>query len=164
MQGATMEQATRQLLAVLREGFEGPAGDGSYFVDNNPDAGAIGTLAAMSAAEASMPVGGSTIAAHASHMVFALEASSAWIRGDRSPRKWRESWSRQAVDDAGWQALKADFNAGYEDLLGSIDSHGRDDEMSIGGAIGALAHAAYHLGAIRQKLLCLRQGQGRPPV
>jgi hypothetical protein len=145
------------MLAVLLEAFAGPPEAWSYFVDNDPSAGYSGTLAKVSAADASRLIGGSTIAAHVDHMIFALEASSAWIRNDRSSRNWSESWRTTSADEKEWAALRAGLQAAYTDLGKAIQSHAGTSEDSIGGAIGALAHAAYHLGAIRQKIICLRE-------
>ncbi len=144
--------ALRQLQAVLREGFEGPKERWSYFTDNDPDAGFFGTLRSLDAAGASRTIGGGTIAAHVHHMVFALGASSAWIRGDRSSRKWSESWAVTTVDAAAWARLLERLRDGYDDLRAAIDGHALVSEESIGGAIAAVAHAAYHLGCIQQKL------------
>jgi hypothetical protein len=157
MAAVTLDTAVEQLLAVLGEGFEGPPEKWSYFVDNDATAGYSGTLAKVSAAEASHPIGGSTIAAHVHHMIFALEASSAWIRGDRASRNWGESWRGTTVSEKEWAELRAKLQAGYADLGRAIASHARESEEAIGGAIGALAHAAYHLGAIRQKIVCARE-------
>ncbi len=157
MPEVTLDAVVNQILAILREGFEGPPEKWSYFVDGGPDAGYLGTLGKLTSVEVSRPIGGSTIAAHVHHMIFSLEAGSAWIRGDHSPRNWSESWKIATVDDREWPELCARIQAGYMDLRKAIESHGRTDEDSIGGAIGALAHAAYHLGAIRQKVIIARQ-------
>jgi len=147
-----MKAITNQLLAVLREGFEGPPEKWSYFTDNDPQAGFFGTLSGVDAGQASRRSGRSTIAAHVSHMVFALEASTAWIRGDRTGREWSESWSVHSVDGPAWSRLLADLRAGYDSLREAVEANSLDDEEALGGAVGAIAHAAYHLGAVRQKI------------
>jgi hypothetical protein len=43
-------------------------------------------------------------------------------------------------------------SAGYADLRATIEAHGADGVEAFGGAVGAVAHVAYHLGAIRQKV------------
>lgn len=91
------------------------------------------------------------------HEVFALEAATAWIRGDRTPRKWRESWRVSAVDEPAWTRLREDLRREYTELSGAIERHAASGEEAMGGAIGAIAHAAYHLGAIRQKLGVMRK-------
>jgi hypothetical protein len=146
-----------QILAVLRESFDG-AERWSYFTDHGAEAGLLGTLGKLSAAEASRPIGGSSIAAHAHHLAFGLEASAAWIRGDRTPRNWEESWRITSINDAGWSGLQDQLRDGFEVLRKAIELHGTTGAESIGGAIGAVAHVAYHLGAIRQKAALVRQG------
>lgn len=151
-------QVLEQLLAVLREAFEGPADPRwSYFTDNAPATGLFGTLEGVDAALASRPVGGTSVAAHVHHETFALEATAAWIRGDRSRRDWSQSWRVQQVDAAGWDALRQALRRGYEELREAVRAHGLDGEESAGGALAGVAHAAYHLGAIRQKLAVLRR-------
>ncbi len=75
--------------------------------------------------------------------------------GERTPRNWRESWRVTTVDEAAWGRLREDLRRGYEDLSQAIDASGASSEEAIGGVIGAIAHTAYHLGAIRQKLALL---------
>ncbi len=94
-----------QLLAVLKEAFEGPTQAWSYFTDNNPEAGMYGTIGPKTAQEASAVTGGTTIAAHVHHATFALGASAAWITGDRSSHDWTESWRISIVDDVSWKEL-----------------------------------------------------------
>jgi hypothetical protein len=149
-----------QLQAVLGEGLEGPPGPWSYFTDNDPGAGLNGTLGKLSAADASRAVGGSTIAAHVYHVTFALGASTAWIEGDRTPRVWQESWRARAVDDALWSELLDGLRAVYEALRTAIALHAAFSPEAMGGAIGAVAHVAYHLGAIRQKVAILDGERG----
>src|SRR5262245_59884334 len=93
----TTESATTTL---LRETFEGSNGPSTYFIDSDKKSGFFAVLDALSAAEASRPMrpGGSTVAGHAHHAGFHLDMSSAWMRGDREPRDWNESWSVKSVD------------------------------------------------------------------
>jgi hypothetical protein len=142
-----------QLLSVLVEALDGP-GQWAYFADD----GLTGTLITISAADASRPVAGSSIAAHVHHVVFALAASAAWIRGDRSPHHWNKSWEVRTVDDAAWTRLREQLRVRCEELRQAIEAHAGDNLEAMGGAIGAIAHTAYHLGAIRQKAAYIRQG------
>jgi hypothetical protein len=159
MAGLSMAVVTGQLLAVLREAFEGPPGGGSYFTDSGPEAGWFGTLARVTAEQASRPWGGSTIAAHTHHMAFSVEASTAWILGERKSLDWDESWSVKTVDAAAWSRLQEELRRGYERLRDAIQAHASDGEDAVGGAVGVVAHAAYHLGAVRQKIML-----GRTPA
>lgn len=148
----SMEIVIDQLLSVLREAFEGPKESWSHFTDNSPDDGLIGTLSKIDAQKASRSVGGTSIAAHVHHVSFGLEVSSAWINGDRSPRNWKESWQISMVDEAAWQEMLKQVRREYEKLRQSIESNATSSLEAMGGAIAAIAHVAYHLGAIRQKV------------
>lgn len=151
MPAATLNGVVTQLLGVLREAFEGPPERWSYFTDQGPDAGLFGTFAKVSAAEASRPAAGTSIAAHAHHAAFSLEASTAWISGDRSPRDWKSSWNVSSVDEESWRALRERLWAGYRQLRSAIEANAMNGERELGEAIGVAAHMAYHLGAVRQK-------------
>lgn len=155
-----IDVAVGQLVAVLREGFEG-AEQWSYFTDHGTDAGLLGTLAKLSARQASEPRGGTSIVAHAHHTSFALDASAAWIRGDRSRRNWQESWSVKQLDEEGWKQLQEELRKRYEDLREAIEKEAATSPEAFGGAAGAVAHVAYHLGAIRQKVLFPGQSSTR---
>src|SRR5215510_9125025 len=124
-----------QLRAVLREGFEGPAGQRwTYFIDNEPNAGVFGTIDGLTAAQASSPSGpnATTTAAHVHHLCFAVSASRAWLDGDRSQRDWTESWRVREVDDAAWARLRAELWREYEALGKAIEHVTMNDEMSMG--------------------------------
>lgn len=147
----------RQLLTILREAWEGPHPklDWTYFLDRGPDAGLRNTLAKLTAEEASREIGGNSIAAHAHHVLFSFEAFTAFIGGDRTKRDWDESWRVSAVDDAAWATLQDDLATRYEALRGTVKEQDVSNEEAFGGAMAAVAHLAYHLGAIRQKLAAL---------
>jgi hypothetical protein len=150
------DEVIKQLLAVLAEAFDGPAQQWSYFTDHGAEAGLLGTLAGLTAADASHVWSGSTIAAHANHLRFALAASAAWIAGDRTSRDWSESWSVSVLDEKAWRHLQEEIRKAHRDLRRAIELHGASTAESIGGALAAVAHCAYHLGAIRQKFLAAR--------
>lgn len=146
-----LNDALGQLVGVLREAFEGPQ-RWSYFAD----IGLLPTLNGIRPDEASRSLAGTSVAAHAYHVAFGLDASAAWIRGDHTPRNWDESWKVGPLDDASWTQLQQRLRKGYEVLRQTIESQGGSSAEALGGAVGALAHIAYHLGAIRQKIACLR--------
>lgn len=145
----------RQLLSVLREAVEGPAGEFSYFIDNQPDAGLLRALCRLSAAEASRPLAGTTIAAHVHHVAFGMAVSAAAVEGDDAPRDWKESWRVTAVDDAAWGRLVEQLRREYAALRAAVESRALSSDNAFGEAVGAIAHVAYHLGAIRQKMVAL---------
>ena len=143
-----------QLRMVLREAFEGPQAEWTYFIDNRPGSGALGTVEGLTAEAASRPSGDgqTTIASHVHHLCFSLAASSAWIRGERPELDWKESWRVRTVSAAEWQVLRQRLRREYEELLRAVEDKATSGEEAFGGAVGVIAHAAYHLGAIRQKV------------
>jgi hypothetical protein len=153
-----VNEVVGQLVAVLQEALEGPKEVWSYFTDNHPDAGFLGTLSGLGAMDASRPVAGTSIAAHVAHVVFGMDVVRDWIRGDRTPRDWSESWRVRSVDDRAWTDLLNELRRAYTDLRQAIAERGTSDAVALGAAIGGIAHIAYHLGAVRQKLAVLRSG------
>src|SRR5438445_2398404 len=139
---------------ILREAFAGPPGPWTYFTDTSPGTGVFGTIGGLSAAEASREggPGHTTIAGHVHHLSSSLALSTLGLRGQSTSRDRGRSWTVSVVDDAAWAALRARLRDEYERLLVAVETHTRWDEDALGVAIGALAHTAYHLGAIRQRL------------
>jgi len=148
-----MEVVRRQLMALLREGVEGPRERWSYFTDHGASAGFLGTLEEWSAAEVSRPGEGGTasVAAHVHHVIFGMEASVAFIRGDRTPRNWGESWQLASVDPSTWAKMKEALREAHALLLQTLEEADLMTDEAFGGAVAAIAHVAYHLGAVRQR-------------
>jgi hypothetical protein len=142
------------LTRILREAFEGPPGPWTYFTDTSAAAGLFGTIGGLSAAEASRAAGPAqtTIAGHVNHLCSSVALTTRSIRGEPAGRDRSTSWTVSAVNDAQWTELRARLRREYGALLVTIETHSAWDEDSLGDAIGAIAHTAYHLGAIRQRL------------
>jgi hypothetical protein len=142
------------LTRILREAFEGPPGPWTYFTDTFAAAGVFGTISGLSAAEASRPAGPgrTTIAGHVNHLCSSLALTTRAIRGGPAGRDRSTSWTVSMVDGAQWTDLQARLRREYGALLVTLETHAAWDEDTLGDAIGAIAHTAYHLGAIRQRL------------
>ncbi|HEY7575000.1 MAG TPA: hypothetical protein VIB08_07535, partial [Thermoanaerobaculia bacterium] len=63
------------ILTLLKETFDGPSGPSTYFIDNNPQAGLLPALDALTPGQASAApwAGARSIAAHAHHAAFHVE-------------------------------------------------------------------------------------------
>jgi len=148
------------LTQMLREAFDGPPGPWTYFTDTSPGTGVFGTISGLSAADASHKggPGRTTIAGHVHHLTSSVALSTRGLRGESTSRDRTRSWTVSAVDDAAWAALRARLRDEYEGLLVAVETHAVWDEDALGVAIGAIAHTAYHLGAIRQRLPAHRAG------
>lgn len=153
----SIDSIITQLMAVLGEAFEGPKERWSYFTDTGADAGMFATIGKLTAEEATRVLGETSIAAHVNHVLFGLEASAAWIQGNRTTRDWKGSWRVSSIEEADWKRLLERLRAGYQTLRRAIPMYAATTPEAMGGAVGALAHAAYHLGAIRQKVTFARK-------
>ena len=139
-----------QVLELVRETFEGALpGQGTQYLDH--DSGIRATLGGITAEQASRRVDGRpSIAAHARHMNFHLRVTSEWILGDHSRRDWIGSFEPQTVTKEEWEGVKRDLEASRVDLERALRSLTPEKFVEEGGGMGAIAHLAYHLGAIRQ--------------
>ncbi len=160
-----VKDALGQILAALREAFEG-TDRWSYFPDHGAQFGLLGTLRGLDAATASRQSGGksavygatasgpvqASIAAHAFHVALGLEIAANWIRKKQGGPEWDQSWDVSTVADAQWAELLKRLEKAYADLKAAIERHGADSVESFGGGLGAVIHAAYHLGRMQEKL------------
>ena len=141
--------------ALLFEIIDGPADPKqTWVVSVEPASGVLGTLAKLTAAQASASPGAGrkSAAAHAAHLRFALELATKRMRGEDPPADWDASWEPGVVDDAGWRKLQDEIRAASAALRRSIEDGEAWDAMTFKGIISTVAHTAYHLGAIRQLL------------
>jgi hypothetical protein len=147
------ETVLRAVLPILSEAFAGPADPRStHFVNNEPDCGVFGTLGALTAEQASTPMeygGGATAAAQAEHVRFSLDVSTRWMRGEREKADWARSWDVTQVDDEAWTELRQELRRAYDAFVVMVHQQPMDAEL-LEGLVATVAHAAYHLGALRQ--------------
>lgn len=146
----TSDRFVSELLFLLRETFEDVYG---IYLDGGTSL--LETLAEISAEEASIPVGNqcATIAAQVTHVCFYLDVLDRFLKTGQNERvDWGEVWrSVRAVSPEEWTALQERLRMTYQRTILSVQDYNRwDQEHSIGGAIGMVAHTAYHLGEIRQ--------------
>lgn len=147
-------QIIEQLIGVFDEAFPHPQKPWSYFTDNVPGAGYDGLLATLTATQASQTRCNTTIVAHVNHMIFALETLTAWIRGERTFRDWTSSWNIHKVESEEWERMKSRLRESYIEARSALEQSALSSPESFGGAIGMIAHAAYHLSAIRHMIKC----------
>lgn len=118
------------------------------------------TIATVSADEASRPLveGGSTVAGHTAHVRFYLAVAKQYMEG-QPPEKtdWKESWRVHAVSDAEWNALRQGLTDDYKELRERVAATADwNDDDQIAELIAVITHTAFHLGAIRQMIIAVR--------
>lgn len=161
--GREQDALTRGLgeafVARYRELLEGvPEGEPTWVTTCGREGGVHGTLADVTAEEASREVNGTTLAAHAYHLSWAIDLANRHFAGE-SGGSWDESWAVRTVTPAEWDELRAELRRRGDELLANASAE--QDWGDLGEANGALAsygHAAYHLGALRQLKKSVRGG------
>lgn len=151
------EHFTNALYTLLDETFDNVQG---IYLDKGTSL--FETLATISAAEASIPVGGkcATLAAQVKHVAFYLDVLEKAVRTQQFEKNdWGKIWREtKAVAPEEWEALKTDLRASYNRIKALIhDTTVWPSDREIGGAIATIVHTAYHLGEIRQALCVLKQ-------
>ncbi len=148
---------TQEIFQILDETFENHHG---IYLDRGTSL--FTTLETVSAAEASIPVGGqcATLAAQVAHVTFYMEVIEAYIqKRDIGKVDWGEIWRRvNKVSSVEWAAYKDQLKQTYQrvwSLLKEVDDW--NDERPIGSALAIVVHTAYHLGEIRQALCTLKR-------
>lgn len=150
------EHFTGALYLLLDETFDSVHG---IFLDKGTSL--FETLATISAAEASIPVGGkcATLAAQAKHIAFYLDVLEKGVRtGQFEQQDWGKIWreTKEVTPDE-WETIKVDLRTSYDRIKALIhDTTTWPGENEIGGAIATIVHTAYHLGEIRQALCMLK--------
>lgn len=119
------------------------------------------TLATVSAAEASIPVGGkcATLAAQVKHVAFYLDVLEKGVRTQTFTKQdWDKIWRETStVTPEEWETIKSELRESYDRIKVLIsDTTEWPSEREIGGAMATIVHTAYHLGEIRQALCTLR--------
>ena len=147
---------TGALKSLLKETFSSAEG---HYMDGGDSL--FETVATVSAAEASIPVGGrcATLAAQVKHTAFYLEVVVESVSNVDYPKAdWGEIWrSTTAVDESEWQAIQNELRLRYDNAIALIDnSPAWPSQAHLAGAMALVAHSAYHLGEIRQALCTIK--------
>jgi hypothetical protein len=143
------------LYALLEETFENHHG---IYLDKNTSL--LQTLETVSAAQASIPVGGkcASLAAQVAHVTFYIEAFERYaLQNDTSPVDWGEIWQTvEKVTPEEWETLRANLKNAYQRINTLFHENKLWNDDTIGGSLSIVVHTAYHLGEIRQALCTLR--------
>jgi len=148
---------TENLFDILDEAFVTHHG---IFLDRGTSL--FETLETITAAEASIPVGGkcATLAAQVEHVNFYLEVLEDYILNkERDNVDWGEIWRRvNKVSTEEWKAYQDQLKETYQRIFSMLQNREDwNDERPIGGALAIAIHTAYHLGEIRQAMCIVKQ-------
>ena len=154
-----IEKTNGAIIEFLEEVYDGPKHQYTWFIGNAPDSGLLGTARGLSAEEASTPVveEGTTITAHIGHLRWTLLKANSFMRGENPAWDWSESWAVRRVDPEEWASLTGSLEAEFKALVQSLGSGftwNSDEQYKE--VLALIPHASYHLGAIRQMALIIR--------
>lgn len=153
------------VVILLTEAYAGPPDPSTtWFIDNEANSGILGALEGVSATEASRSVdgsgqAGSTIAANAEHLRWSLAQFNAAIRGGAYEGRWAESWQVIGLDEQEWNKLRRELRSEFETLCELLKRQEALPEEYITGTLASVAHAAFHLGLIRQMIARVQQAK-----
>ena len=151
------ELITQNLFDILDEAFVTHHG---VFLDRGTSL--FETLETITAAEASIPVGGkcATLAAQVAHVNFYLEVVEDYILNkERDNVDWGEIWRRvNKISTEEWTAYQDQLKETYQRVISMLKNlEDWNDDRPIGGALAIAIHTAYHLGEIRQAMCVVKQ-------
>ena len=156
MKTINQDDFTASLFALFKETFEGTnTAFGTMYLDQGT--GFFDTIDAVDAEKASRSLsdGATTIAAHCEHVRFYLEFLSNYMTEKFTMVDWKDSWKVKTVTEAEWTALRGQLQKTYQVVTDAFNEVETWNDFKISGALGILAHSAYHLSAIRQILKLL---------
>lgn len=152
-------EITAQLLTLLDEAFDNTKASWTFYTESSSTAGFFGALSATSAENANRSPLGTSLAAEIQHVIFAMKATATLIRGEAvsaDAEQWRESWQVSELDETAWREMQSSLRRTHEELREVIKRCSTANKESFAHASGIVAHVAYHLGAVKQKLAAIR--------
>jgi hypothetical protein len=145
-------ELTDTLTTLLSELVDGAPQEGAYML-NPGDPGLLRSLDRLSAAAASAaPGGGAPIAAHVEHLRYGLSLMNRWAAGENpfTDADWSAAWRTTSVSDDEWARLRERLRDEAHRWLEALRTPRDVARIELNGAVGSIAHLAYHVGAIRQ--------------
>lgn len=157
MNTVTVPTLTKAIVDLLVESYDGPpdAQSPTWFNDNDPNAGILGQIRPLTAAEASFSADGSgkpgtTVASHVEHLRWSLANANNAMRGEPYDSHWSNSWLVTSLSEDEWNRLREELKKEYQDACTLIAKQDTLEDEYLYGGFALVPHAAYHLATIRQ--------------
>ncbi|MBS1716867.1 MAG: hypothetical protein JSS72_03945 [Armatimonadetes bacterium] len=149
------------LTELFRESYQGvkPGADGTWYVQGKE--AIFPTLREVTGEEASRPIKGSraTLADHAWHTCYYLTLLNQNIRGEHPRPDWEGSWQHGPFSNEEWQVFLSQFEEEFETCYAWYQrGELPDEDDALMFSMANVAHAAFHLGAMRVLLGLIRVG------
>ncbi|HWR67345.1 MAG TPA: hypothetical protein VN364_14600 [Bellilinea sp.] len=159
MSALPISTLTQSILELLSEAYVGPpdANSPTWFNDNDPNAGILGQIRNVTAAEASASADetgnpGTTVASHIEHLRWSLANASGAMRGETYQSNWKASWTVTSVSEQGWDDLRQQLRHEFDTICALIEKQDQLEGPFLNGLLALVPHAAYHLATLRQIL------------
>ncbi|RQO73986.1 hypothetical protein DBR43_00840 [Pedobacter sp. KBW06] len=155
-----MEDSIKGLLDLLQELYVRTHNEQSWVIDATPGHGFTAAIETISAEQASTRIvkGGSTIASHTEHLRWSLCFALEFYKGNTPPDDWGTSWKISEVNESQWIELQQDLLEAYllvREAIAEVKDWSNPDLWK--GTLALLPHAAYHLGAVKQIMLVVKE-------
>ena len=149
-----LDALRRNLAFLLEETFASPArpGGNAYLDRQSGWEPTLASLSARGGVTACADPAERRIAGHVEHARLYLEALLRFADGRPEKVDWDATWGVREVTPVAWEALKASFEETSARVVRAFEDRDTWDDHAIGAAMAVLAHSAYHLGAVRQRL------------
>ena len=110
-------------LTLMREAYPGGDPNHCWFTWGGPESGVLGTMAELSAEEASTPIrnSGPTVAAIAGHIRFLLQYGNVMFRGEKPAMNWDDFITETDAEMAALRKAIPEPAAGFARLLAPIE-------------------------------------------
>jgi hypothetical protein len=127
------------------------------YVLNAGEPGLVETARQLSATSASQSPGPGRkpIVSHANHVLYGIALAHRALGGKKDVYEnadWAVAWKLERVSEQQWQGLVNQLEQKSQLLMDQITQPRDWSEIELTGTFAIAAHAAYHLGAIRQLL------------
>lgn len=158
------KQLKAAFVEIFRESFEGVAPGNQYTWYVQGKEAIFDALDSVTADQAShlIPGARATIGAQANHLCYYLHLFNVHSRGEEEAGDWEGSWAKQTFDETEWKDVAARTRKEYDEAYAWYKAQAESDEDFATNekavyVVANIAHAAYHLGAIRALLPIITQ-------
>lgn len=147
---------------LLQETYEGPPDPKTTWIASNvADSGILSTVKHLTPEQAWAKPHGlkHSVAEHLAHLNFSIDVAMKYARGEEPGADWTESWDVGDIpDEARWHAMQRQLRESHLRMRMWVHADEPfEKKEALTGFLACVAHAAYHLGQIRQAAELARQ-------
>lgn len=149
---------------LLQEAYDGPPDHHrTWFVSTTPDSSLLGTTRHLTAEQAWLRPHGvaHSVAEHVAHLIVSIDVAMKYANGEKPEVDWEQSWECGTADDGRWHTMQRTLREHHLRMRMMVHAgEPFEGKEALAGFIASVAHAAYHLGAIRQLAAIILHEEG----